>query len=269
MVRSSGIWPPYFGNQKRFAPYVMELLHGIGMTPGNSLYETNAGSHAIAYEARLNQYQTHTNDIGVYSQAIGYCLYGDLSEYMMSKAFLGAALLEQYGYDLKGAVPTGVSPMRLSHWRRIFMSFRQQSAQPWSITQGNLWDFIKHQEGDALYVDFAWPWRDGRSTEEYTSSADTLTKLLTGEDVELTMPSGRQILQEVIQLLDIARKRFTWTILSNQSACFPTPEVLEPYLLACGHQWQIARRLSVPAEDVDNRGLTTEFTEYQYVFPKL
>ncbi len=96
-----------------------------------------------------------------------------------------------------------------------------------------------------------------------------LTKLLINDHVELAMPNGRQILQDVIQLLDITRKRFTWTILSNQSACYPPPEVLEPHLLACGHQWQIARRLSVPAEDVDNRGLTTEFTEYQYVFPAL
>ncbi len=167
MLESSSIWPPYFGNQKRFAPYVMELLHGLGMTPGNALYETNAGSHAIAYEARRNRFQTHTNDIGVYSEALGHCLYGDMSGATLSRALLGAALLEQYGYDLKGAVPADVSPQRLSHWRQILLSLRlHECGQPWSITRGNLWDFIEHQEGDAIYVDFAWPWRDGRSTDE-------------------------------------------------------------------------------------------------------
>lgn len=270
LIQPSPFWPPYFGNQKRFAPYVAELFRGLGLKPGDTYYETNAGSHAVACAARAHGLSTHVNDAGAYSQALGNALYGD--ESYRRRAAVGAAVLEKWGYDLEGFDPSSMAPGddRVEAWERSLSDLRASCAAPgvpFSIRRGDLWDFVQEcPGGDVLYTDFAWPWRDGRATGEYEVTADKLSAYLDGSAPAFRMSTARQIMGDVVRLLDMARPKFKWVVLSNQPSNFPPPEVIEPTMQACGHAWAVARRLSLPAEDVDNRGLHTEFTEYQYVF---
>lgn len=271
LLNPSPAWFPYFGNQRRFVPYVLELLEGLGARPGDTMFETNAGSHAISWHVNKHLgMKTTANDLGLYSCSIGRSLSekehdGSLN---LVTAATGAALLEEFGYQ-PPADATADKDL-IAKWTAFI---RQESAsnpnrKNYTVTRGDLFEVIHHVGPTKfVYCDFAWPWRDGSATKEYTVTSDTLSRALGDLDApDFKVASGRRILDDVVRYLDIATDRFEWVILSNQSSNYPTPEVLEPHLRACGYTPAISRRLTVPAEYVDDLGKDPEFTEYQYVF---
>lgn len=264
LLTSSPKWFPYFGNQKRFTPFVMELLRGLGAKPGDTLFETNAGSHAISYAAAL-ELGMHpiANDLGAYSCAIGKALTGD--EASIEIAAMGAALIQEYGYNPPENAVVKAGPF--CEWVEFIQNLPRVSPDAYTVSRGDLFKTMTRYKGDFIYCDFAWPWRDGTYTEEYEYSSDKLGLLL-GDTTpcEFKVASARRILQDVIEYLDVARRNYRFVILSNQSSNYPQPEVIEAHMLACGHKPIIQRRQTVPAEHVDDLGKSEFFTEYQYVF---
>lgn len=93
-----------------------------------------------------------------------------------------------------------------------------------------------------------------------------MSSVLTQSKREIEVWTKDTILDRVATALDIALEGFPYVILSNQSSNYPTPEVLEPWLADKGYPLICSRRLTMPANDVDNRGLDSMFTEYQYIF---
>ena len=257
-------WFPYFGNQKRFTPFVKELLVGLGAREGDTFFETNAGSHAVSYDmaTALGVIPT-ANDLGFYSYSIGLVLTGNYSA--EHDAAMCAALIDQQGYNPTNSCD--YSPEAYNDWRDFIDMLPKLPVGAYNVQRGDLFKTLKESSGDFIYCDFAWPWRDGSYTAEYATTADTLGALCGDPAVMLfSMANARRILQDVVQYLDDARKRYRFVILSNQSSNYPTPEVLEAHMRACGHEPIISRRLTVPAEHVDNLGKDTTFTEFQYVF---
>jgi hypothetical protein len=264
LLTQSPAWFPYFGNQKRFTPFVLELLQGLGARPGQTFYETNAGSHAISYAVATQLGLKPTaNDLGAYSCAIGRALCGDTKA--AATAALGAALIETHGYN--PPADASVDHERVAAWLDFIYLQPKVMEANYQVTRGNLFENMLSATGDFIYCDFAWPWRDGSYTAEYETTADTLGSLL-GDEVACTfqVASARRILEDVVCFLDEAQHRFKFIILSNQSSNYPTPEVLETHMRACGHVPIVSRRQTVPAEYVDDLGKDTEFTEFQYVF---
>jgi hypothetical protein len=264
LLESSPQWFPYFGNQRRFVPFVKELLVGLGAREGDTIFETNAGSHAISYHLAIEMgMHPIANDIGFYSCNIGTALSRQRTEASVLVAAKGAALIEKFGYNPpQDSIP---DQLLVDKWKQFIRE--QIPAKNYRVIRDNLFDSLEQFQGKFIYCDFAWPWRDGTYTSEYETTADTLGKLLGDETLcTFKIASARRILQDVIAYLDAARKRYEFVILSNQSSNYPIPEVLEAHMVACGHSPIISRRQTVPAEHVDNLGNDLYFTEYQYVF---
>lgn len=262
LLQPSPLWFPYFGNQRRFVPFVKELLIGLGAKEGDTLFETNAGSHAISYHMALELgMRPIANDLGFYSHHIGLALHGEKASALI--AATGAALIEEHGYNPgPGSV---ASKTAIDKW--VDFINQQEKVSEYSSIRGNLFDTLKQNKGKFIYCDFAWPWKDGSYTQEYETTADTLGRILGDEAItEFKVASARRILQDVIEYIDEARQRYEFVILSNQSSNYPVPEVLESHMKACGHTPSISRRQTVPAEYVDDLGKDPFFTEYQYVF---
>jgi hypothetical protein len=263
LLNPSPIWFPYFGNQRRFVPYVKELMIGLGAKEGDTIFETNAGSHAISYHLvkDLNM-KAITNDLGFYSQNIGLSLTGDSNAIRL--AAKGAALVEEYGFGLQ---PRSLHPSKKLIIKWIDFISQQEVVHNYKVIRGNLFTTIQQHKAKFIYCDFAWPWKNGSYTKEYEVTVDSLgTMLGDTEKPSFELATARRILQDVIAFLDEARKHYQFVILSNQSSNYPTPEVLEAHLRACNHTPIISRRLTVLSEHVDNLGKEPFFTEYQYVF---
>ena len=287
--KEQGEWIPYFGNQYRFQEFVKELLFGLDFGEGDTFIETNSGSHAITCAARDVGMNTITNDLSPYSVMAGNVLYGmptgthppisvGCITQMVEALATGSALLEKTWEPTPNTLKS-LSKERVEYWKSVIPTLRKKNEQmdveskifnlPLDLFLKEMLHFEKRSTSgkSIVYIDFAWPWRDGRSTEQYEVVNDPLLPLLdmTPKQTNTKMDTGRSILNTVAETLDISVKVGDWVILSNQSSNFPSPEVLEPYLDAIGHSPCISRRLTVPAEDVDNCGLHDTFTEYQYV----
>lgn len=241
LLQPSPEWPPYFGNQRRFVPFIVELLNGLGAGPGWELHETNAGSHAVALAAHSLGVRTLANDLGEYSYCLGQALYGYGGAYLPRAARLAAEFCNDAAQE--------------GRWLGWLRSHRYQPPAGSRVVRGDWRDFVAGQSGaDILYVDFAWPWVTGEATAEYERTSGG------------TVPTARSVLTDVLRLLETARPKYRFLVLSNQSSNFPPASVLEPCLTAWGHRPFLTRTLTVPAEQVDNLGRAAEFTEYQYVF---
>lgn len=158
----------------------------------------------------------------------------------MAAAAIGAALIDTAGYDLQLDESTPAITPAYKRWLEWFHArFARQRSSKSYASQTDLFDFLRSVSGDVVYMDFAWPWRDGRGTEEYGAMLDVVSSVLTQSKREIEVWTKDTILDRVATALDIA---------------------LEGFPLIC------CRRLTMPANDVDNRGLDSMFTEYQYIF---
>ena len=177
LLQPSPMWFPYFGNQRRFVPYVKELLIGLGAKEGDSIFETNAGSHAISYHLATELgMRPIANDLGFYSYHIGRALSYRNPE-SVNIAAKGAALIEEHGYNPS---PGSEAPDYLvDKW--INFIHEQTLANNYTLVRGNLFETLDRHNAKFIYCDFAWPWKDGSYTQEYEITADTLGALLGDE----------------------------------------------------------------------------------------
>ena len=256
--QASPQWFPYFGNQSRVADFIAGAFEWIGVRSGDSVFETNAGSHAISYV--LNQrFGTHAiaNDLGYYSNLIGKALTGD-----MEAAKIVAKIASTI--ELEGYQPEKVNEYHAMKWLDFIEKLPK--AKNYENIRGNLFETMK--PADFIYCDFAWPWKDGTYTEEYEYTADRIGSLYGDTLVsEFKMASARRILQDVIEYLDKARKMAKkYVLLSNQSSNYPTFAVLETHMKACGHEWIAQRNQMHKATFMDDCGKDKYFTEYLYIF---
>lgn len=194
-------------------------------------------------------------------------------------AVVGACIVNVFGYDIDVRPGELDNPKPMAQYyhdmlRRGAEAFKgdlrygPMPQRPGSITprKGDLMDFLRVSTGDAVYMDFAWPWRSGEGTNEYTVMVDLLSEWLSGVPHTMDTWTIVDVMDNVLAAIDAARWQYRYVILSNQSSNYPTPEVLEPVLAEkYGHDLLVSRRLTLPAEDVDNRGLEPTFTEYQYI----
>jgi len=259
-------WVPYFGNQHRAVPYVLELLRGLGAQSGDSLFEANAGSHAVSWNANKELGMvTLANDMSFYSIAIGESLQGTPA--YLTTAATGAALLDEFG----GQIPDkgDPSPASVEKWSAFLQTeaTTNLNRRNHHVTRAGMFEMADQVEGRFAYCNFDWPHREGTPRSDRMHAIHVLNQRLGDPGaVESAAPSGRQILDDVLKFLDMAVPRFEFVILSNQSSNYPPPEVLETHLQACGHVPIVARRLVIPNGLTDDRGSDPFFTEYQYVF---
>lgn len=297
MSEAKGEWVPYYGNQFRVKRLVLEMLDTLELPPGSTFAETNAGSFAVAYEvAKTRDMRVIGNDISMYSTSVGRALFRmpfDLlpisnglfklnkEEFRLSllineiarnsvspitTAALGAAIIQIYGYDLKDRQDfSAIDFMNVvSEWATWFLDHSFEPAFKPKITRLDLYEFIKRHEGDIIYMDFAWPWKGGEGTEEYSKMVDLLSSTLAQE--KHTLPelwTKQNVVKNVVAAVDLSEKNFDYIIVSNQSSNYPSHEIL---LKALSHFDILAiRQLTLPARDVDNRLNEPWFTEYQYI----
>ena len=271
MLQKNYEWIPYFGNQKRFTQFVIEALEGLGLASPDLIFaETNSGSHAISYEVRKKfGCKTLSNDISSYSRVIGEVLNGNSQS--IPSAVLGATIISQFGYNvpkMEIIENSGINDSIVKHWTQFFETLPIYKGA--TIYQMDLFDFIPAIKGaDILYMDFAWPWIDGRDVTEYSDMADTLSYIIDGKEIVYPEFTKFNVIEKVLQACVMGVNNCRYVILSNQSSNFPPPDVLEPYLFNNPNfEVVAARRLTLPAEEVDNLGIAPYFTEYQYILTK-
>lgn len=284
-------WFPYYGSQARLVNFVLEAI--VGLFPAGKkirFAETNAGSHAVAFNVGLWGHKVLANDVSPFSDAIGRSLAGKTTDWptlepqggsgtpwldelvrevrdSVDVAAVGAALLEVGGYELK--LPDNQEALRASRrkWREWLLQHRDAGVRFESLTRLDVFDFLKGLESnvDVVYMDFAWPWRDGRGTEEYTEMVDLLGSWAVQKPTSFEPWTSEDILENVRHAVELARISSRFVILSNQSSNYPTDDVLQKFVE--DQEWPLVakRTLTVPALDVDNRGLDPMWTEYQYI----
>ncbi len=289
-------WLPYFGNQRREANFAVEIVRELNLPKDATFAETNSGSHAISLAIRKQLgLSTLSNDISLYSFAVGRALNqdrdwepcktnnhflrnrfgsGELFDVIdqlstevnspVQAAALGATLAHVGGYDFEFNDGVKNFPHEIYNGYLSMLNF-------WShpgghIIREDLMDFLDKYKANVVYMDFAWPWRDGREVQEYGSLSDICSGALSQQECGFELWTKDNVVSKVLDACSLAVVNFDYVILSNQSSNFPTPDILESALLSTSAFRVInMKTLSIPAQEVDNRGLDDWFTEYQYL----
>lgn len=292
-------WISYFGNQRRFANFVVELVKEMNL-PNNAIFaETNSGSHAISLAIRKQlNLKTLSNDISHYSYAIGKALNvetnwepSSVNNNFLEKTFGNYSLftsIDEKSTKIETPVEAGALGMLLAYnggydfdfensdknfSEKLYLNFQnllnKYAYKGAEIYKSDLMYFLSNNRGNVVYMDFAWPWKDGREVKEYGHLADICSSALTQKEEKLELWNHSNIINKVLDACSLAVTNFDYVILSNQSSNYPTSEILESALFSTSAFKVInMRRLTVPAQDVDNRGLDNWFIEYQYVLIK-
>ena len=117
---------------------------------------------------------------------------------------------------------------------------------------------------DVMFMDFAWPWRDGTKTEEYDTTANVFSSIIGEEVKNIKIWDKSNVLIEVIKAVKMAQKVSKYVLLSNQSSNYPTPEILEVELLKNGLNYE-RHTMTTSSEYEDNLGKESFFREYLYI----
>ena len=116
-----------------------------------------------------------------------------------------------------------------------------------------------------MFMDFAWPWRNGAATEEYNTTANTLTGIFSNKQTNIEIWNKNNVIDNVLKALRMAKKVAKYIFLSNQSSNFPTPELLEVALLKNGFNYEMRHTMLTKATNEDNLLNEDYFREYLYV----
>jgi 6-pyruvoyl-tetrahydropterin synthase len=266
---------PYFGRQSRFYPFfkqiVWELLPPTRWIPlkrggRKGIYaETNSGSCSNAFNFAMDGLDVITNDLGIYSYAIAKASMSN-EEKWIDVAAECAALVEEQGYNPTTAkFKKEIKQKFKEHLEEI--SSHKVTAHSYNL---DLKEYLRELQNrpfpiDVMFMDFAWPWRTGKGTEEYETTVDGFAKILGDYKVnEFKALTKDNILEFVIDAVRLALKVSKYVLLSNQSSNYPDPETLEICLLENGINYE-RHTLTVVAENEDNLGNEQYFREYLYV----
>ena len=261
---------PYFGRQSRFYPFFKEIVweHLPPNYKGGrqGVYaETNSGSCSNAFNFAKDGVEVITNDLGIYSYAIAKATMSNEPRWKDIAAEC-AALVEEQGYNPTTAkFKKEIKEKFKEHLEEI--SSHKVTAHSYNL---DLKEYLRELQNDSIsvdvmFMDFAWPWRSGKGTEEYETTVDGFAKILGGHQVnEFQALTKENILEFVIDAVRLAAKVSKFTFLSNQSSNYPDPETLEICLLENGIDYE-RHTLTVVAENEDNLGNEKYFREYLYV----
>ncbi len=231
-------------------------------------------------------YKVIVNDISIYSNSIAKAVMSDddideikesnswLDDYnrtYIKRASLFAGLIEFYGYN--PIIPETLNDKLKKHilkYEKHLEKIKNQKVKAYKIYKEDLFNFIdKLKEEDikvdVMFMDFAWPWRDGSKTTEYDTTANVFSALLNQNEMEVEMWDKGNVISNVIKAVEEAKKVSKYVLLSNQSSNYPTPEILEVALLKNGINYEIRHTMITDSEYEDNLGKEKFFREYLYV----
>ena len=276
----------YFGQQSRFYSFfekiVDDLLHGKGIYA-----ETNSGSNVNAFMYAKKGYKVITNDISEYSYTVAKALMSDdlpsninckykwLNEYAASyikRAAVFASVVDLYGYN--AAIPNKpnvVLKEKIQYYIKYFNKIKKNKVKSYQSYNEDLFSFLKKlytndYKVDVMFMDFAWPWRDGKKTEEYDTTANIYHNIFEkSTSKKIGIWDKDTVIKNVIKAVKAAKKVSKYVLLSNQSSNYPTPEILEVALLKNGINYETRHTMLTTAEYEDNLGKDDFFREYLYV----
>lgn len=276
----------YFGQQSRFFNFfemiVDDLLHGKGIYA-----ETNSGSNGNAFMYAKKGYQVITNDASEYSYSVANaimsdkvptefnCKYEWLNKYSNSyigRASVFASVVELYGYNAEiPSEPNSELEEKINEYISYFTKINNEKVRSFKSYNEDLFNYLRKLKEekinvDIMFMDFAWPWRDGSKTEEYNTTANIYSKVFEKSKISnIEIWDKENVIDNVIKAVKEAKKVSKYVLLSNQSSNYPTPEVLEVALLKNGLNYDVRHTMLTDAEYEDNLGKETFFREYLYV----
>lgn len=276
----------YFGQQSRFYSFfekiVDDLLHGKGIYA-----ETNSGSNGNAYMYAKKGYKVITNDASEYSYSVAnaimsdnipinfLCMYDWLEQYSDSyikRAAVFASIVEMYGYNAE--IPSkldGQLKAKIDGYVKYFTDINNKNVRAYKSYNEDLFCYLKKLQEDniavdIMFMDFAWPWRDGSKTEEYNTTANIYSNVFEKSKIQnIEMWDKNNVIDNVVKAVKEAKKISKYVLLSNQSSNYPTPELLEVALLKNNLNYEIRHTMLTDAEYEDNLGKEEFFREYLYV----
>lgn len=276
----------YFGQQSRFYSFfemiVDDLLHGKGVYA-----ETNSGSNVNAYMYAKKGYKVITNDVSEYSFSVANaimsdslptsfsCKYEWLEQYSdtyIKRASVFASIVDIYGYNAE--IPSELDDKlksKIEEYIKYFSNINEKKVRAYKSYNEDLFCYLKklyedNIKVDIMFMDFAWPWRDGSRTEEYNTTANIYSNVFEISKIKnIEIWDKNNVIDNVIKAVKEAKKVSKYVLLSNQSSNYPTPELLEVALLKNNLNYEIRHTMLTDAEYEDNLGKETFFREYLYV----
>lgn len=275
---------PYFGRQSRFYEFFNNCV-SLYMSKGGIYAETNSGSNSNIYMFAKKGYKVIANDLSIYSNSIAKAIfteekpkhiksnkwYDKYTKTYEGRAALFASLIDVYGYN--PIIPEETNKeienkikFYLSHIKKI----KSNNVKAFRIYNLDLFKYLDELYKDNIFVDvmfmdFAWPWRDGTMTEEYDTTANSFADVVKEENEKVVIWDKRNVIDEVLKAIKKAKKVSKYVLLSNQSSNYPTPEILEVALLKNNINY-IARHTMLTNEEYeDDLGKSDFFREYLYV----
>ena len=232
-------------------------------------------------------YKVITNDASEYSYSVANaimsdnipkefnCKYEWLNKYCDSyigRASVFASVVDLYGYNAE--IPSEVNEElenKINEYISYFKKINDEKVRSYKSYNEDLFNYLKKLKEekinvDIMFMDFAWPWRDGSKTEEYNTTANIYSNVFEKSKIaNIEIWDKENVIDNVIKAVKEAKKVSKYVLLSNQSSNYPTPEVLEVALLKNGLNYDVRHTMLTDAEYEDNLGKETFFREYLYV----
>ena len=276
----------YFGQQSRFYSFFEKIVDDL--LDGKGVYaETNSGSNGNAYMYAKKGYDVITNDASEYSYSVAkaimsddipkdtLCKYEWLLEYSDSyvkRASVFAAVVDTYGYNAD--IPQKLDDKlksKIDEYVEYFAEINDKKVRSYKSYNEDLFCYLKKLQDDnikvdVMFMDFAWPWRDGSKTEEYNTTANIYSNVFGESKIKnIEIWDKNNVIENVIKAVREAKKVARYVLLSNQSSNYPTPEILEVALLKNNLNYEARHTMLTDAQYEDNLGKETFFREYLYV----
>ena len=276
----------YFGQQSRFYSFFETIVDGL--LHGKGVYaETNSGSNGNAYMYAKKGYKVITNDASEYSFSVANAIMSDnlpkefsckydwlknYSDSYIKRASVFASIVDIYGYNAE--IPTTLDKTlkdKIDHYIKYFTDINDKKVRAYKSYNEDLFYYLEklHKDDikvDVMFMDFAWPWRDGSKTEEYNTTANIYSNVFEKSKIKnIEIWDQSNVIENVIKAVKEAKKVSKYVLLSNQSSNFPTPEILEVALLKNNLNYEIRHTMLTDAEYEDNLGKSDFFREYLYV----
>lgn len=278
---------PYFGRQSRYFEFFRQCIEPY-LTNTGIYAETNSGSVSNAYAMAKLGHKVIINDISEYSNCIANAVLNHeaniLPEYdtkiswlktysdsYVKRAAVFAACVELYGYN--SIIPNKLDDTlkkTIDKYIKHLNGIKENKISAHKIYNMDLFNYLdflyeNNIHVDVMFMDFAWPWRDGSETEEYNTTANIYSNIFNDKKNSINIWSKSNVIQNVLNALEKANKICDYIFLSNQSSNFPTPELLEVALLKNGYHYDARHTMLTDASNEDNLLKETFFREYLYV----
>ena len=217
----------YFGQQSRFYSFfemiVDDLLHGKGVYA-----ETNSGSNVNAYMYAKKGYKVITNDVSEYSFSVANaimsdslptsfsCKYEWLEQYSdtyIKRASVFASIVDIYGYNAE--IPSELDDKlksKIEEYIKYFSNINEKKVRAYKSYNEDLFCYLKklyedNIKVDIMFMDFAWPWRDGSRTEEYNTTANIYSNVFEISKIKnIEIWDKNNVIDNVIKAVKEAKK---------------------------------------------------------------